>query len=158
MIDARLGRTIGTDKTMIAIAAALLMVTGATCVPVPGAVQLWQPDVRWVIVGEMHGTNEAPDAFANLVCLAAASKRPVTVALEFSPDDQSIIDSYLASNGGADARSNLSKLHTFSSGMQDGRGSLAFLRLFERLRVMKRAGQISGVVASDIDRTVSSCR
>lgn len=37
--------------------------------------------------------------------------------------------------------------------MQDGRGSVAFLRLFDTLRRMKQAGQIKGVVASDIGRS-----
>jgi len=88
---------------MIAILAALLGAT-ASCTSVSGADQLWQPTTRWVIVGEMHGTNETPDAFSNLICLAAATSRPVTVALEYSADDQAVIDAYLASNGNAQAR------------------------------------------------------
>lgn len=137
---------------MIAILAALLGAT-TSCTSVPGADQLWQPKTRWVIVGEMHGTNETPDAFSNLVCLAAATNRPVTVALEYSADGQAIIDAYLASNGNAQARAELLTLPLFTARMQDGRGSVAFLRLFDTLRRMKQAGQIKGVVASDVGRS-----
>lgn len=104
---------------MIAVLPALLG-AAITCTPVPGADQLWQPTTRWVIVGEMHGTNETPDAFANLVCLAAATGRPVTVALEYSADDQATIDAYLASSGDAQSRATLLSLPLFTSEMQDG--------------------------------------
>ncbi len=135
---------------MIAIVAALLGATASSCTPVPGADRLWQPTTRWVIVGEMHGTNETPDAFANLVCLAATTGRPVTVALEYSGDGQSVINTYLASDGNAQARSALLTLPLWNAEMQDGRGSVAFLRLWDRLRRMKQAGKITGVVASDV--------
>ncbi|WP_052507849.1 hypothetical protein [Sphingomonas hengshuiensis] len=138
---------------MMAAIAALFGAMAPVCSPVPGAAALWQPSIRWVIVGEMHGTNETPDAFANLVCLASLTGRPVKVALEYPSDDQSAIDSFLASDGGAAARSALLKVSLFTSGVQDGRGSTAFLRLFERLRAMKQAGQITGVVASDVGRS-----
>ncbi|NIJ20846.1 hypothetical protein FHS95_002538 [Sphingomonas naasensis] len=137
---------------MIAALTALLGASASGCIPVRGADQLWQTTTRWVIVGEMHGTNEAPDAFANLVCLAAASGRAVTVALEYSSDDQAAIDAYLASDGGDRARAALTRLSLFTSPMQDGRGSVAFVRLFDRLRQLKMAGRISGVVASDLGR------
>ncbi|VWX50884.1 hypothetical protein [Novosphingobium sp. 9U] len=139
---------------MITILAALLGAT-ASCTSVPGADELWQPTTRWVIVGEMHGTNEIPAAFSNLICLAAATKRPVTVALEYPADGQAIIDTYLASNGNPEAQAALLTLPLFSTRMQDGRGSVAFLRLFDTLRHMKRAGQIESVVASDVGRSTS---
>lgn len=133
---------------MISILAAM-MASAVSCDPVSGADRLWRPTIRWVIAGEVHGTNEAPDAFANLVCLAAATKRPVTVALEYPADDQAVIDAYLASNGDAKARSALLTSPVFASRTQDGRGSVAFVRLFDQLRHMRQAGQIEGVVASD---------
>lgn len=135
---------------MFALVAALM---SSSCIPVPGADQLWTPVTRWVIVGEMHGTNETPDAFANLVCLAAATGRPVTVAVEYPANDQAIIDGFLNSDGGAKARSILLTLTPFRPEMQDGRGSVAIFRLLDRLRLMKQAGQIKGVVASDADST-----
>lgn len=135
---------------MILSLAALLAAAASPCAPVPGAEQLWQPATRWVLVGEMHGTAETPAAFANLACLAAATGRPVTVALEYSSDWQPAIDTYLASDGGPSARAALLSLPIFQSEIQDGRGSAAFVTLLGELRRMKQAGQIVAVLCSDI--------
>lgn len=143
---------------MIAIAAALLSAITPNCAPVPGASRLWQPETRWVIVGEMHGTNESPAAFANLVCLAATTGRPVSVALEHTSDDQAAIDTFLASDGPRLEQAKLLKLFLFRSELQDGRGSVAFMRLFEQLRTLKQAGRINGVIASDIGRATPEGR
>lgn len=137
---------------MISVAAWFLASVSG-CSPVPGADRLWEPKIRWAIMGEVHGTNEAPDAFVNLVCLAAESGRPVTVAVEYSADGQSTIDAYLSSNGNAEARAALLRLREFTSPTQDGRDSVAFLRMWDRLRRMKQAGWIDGVVAADIGRS-----
>ncbi len=138
---------------MITVLAILLGASVANCVPVPGADRLWRPSIRWTIVGELHGTNEAPDAFVNLVCLASATGRPVTVAVEYSADSQPVIDTYLASRGDGPAQAALLRLQPFTSEMQDGRGSVAFLHMWDRLRRMKQAGQINGVIASDVSRS-----
>lgn len=137
---------------MLGIVAALLAAAAPACTPVPGSSRLWESTIRWVIVGEMHGTNESPDAFANLICLAAATGRPVTAALEYRADEQRAIDEFLASDGSADAQASLLKLTLFASKYQDGRGSTAFLRLFHRLRILKQSGRVRGVIASDIGR------
>ena len=140
---------------MITIAAALLNAISPSCVPVPGADRLWQPETRWVVVGEMHGTNESPDAFANLVCLASATGRPVTVAVEYTSDDQAAINTFLASDGSPSTQAALLKLSLFKSKFQDGRGSVAFMRLFDSLRMLKQAGRIDGVIASDVGRATA---
>ncbi|UYY78317.1 hypothetical protein [Sphingomonas sp. R1] len=129
---------------------ALAMAGSADCHTVPGAERLWAPGVRYVVVGELHGTNETPDGFANLACLAGDSGRPVTVALEYPADAQAAIDAWLQSDGSERARAALLALPIWHGEMQDGRGSVAFLRLFERLRVLKQAGRLRGVVASDV--------
>ncbi len=139
---------------MIAMLAALVGATTAPCVPVAGADRLWSATTRWVIVGELHGTNEIPDAFANLLCLAAVTGRPVTVALEYPADGQAVIDAWLESDGDTAARSALLKLPIWSTEFQDGRSSVAFLRLWDTLRVMKQSGTIAGVVASDVGRSM----
>lgn len=122
-----------------------LAAAAATCTPVPGAEMLFTPERRWVIVGENHGTNETPDAFANLACLAGKTRRLVTVALEYPFDFQPAFDTWLASDGGAAAKAALLALPIWRNSMQDGRTSVASLRLFERLRVLKKRGRITGV-------------
>lgn len=128
----------------------LALAGAADCRAVPGAERLWAPEIRYVVVGEIHGTNETPDAVANLACLAAKSGRPVTVALEYDADTQATIDAWLQSNGSATARGALLAMKFWHRDFQDGRSSVAFLRLFEQLRELKQAGRIHGVVASDV--------
>ncbi len=117
-----------------------LLAAAAPCTPVPGAERLWQPATRWVIVGEMHGTNETPAAFVNLVCLAGRTGRPVSVAIEYSEDFQPAVDAWLLSDGGAKARAALLEMRIWhrEASNQDGRSSGAFLKMFEQLRLMKR--------------------
>lgn len=141
---------------MIVSLVALLAATASGCTPVPGAGGLWESRTRWVVVGEIHGTNETPDAFANLVCLASATGRPVTIAVEFSADWQPVIDAYLASNGGPKARAALLTLPVWKTEMPDGRGSVASLRMLDRFRRMKRSGRITGVLGFDTGRSTSS--
>ena len=134
---------------MFATLAALAAATAIKCSPVPGVERLWLPDTRWVVVGEMHGTTETPEAFLNLVCSASQTGRPVFVALEYSSDWQPTLDGFLASDGGPDARAKLLTLPIWHSPTPDGRSSQAFLSLLDGLRRMRRAGLIGGVAASD---------
>ena len=131
-----------------ALALAAASAVGPCPVP-PGAEALWRPSIRYLLIGEIHGTAETPAAFADLVCAAARSGRPVTVAVEYSSDDQPVLDAFLASNGDAKARAALLTLPIWHDAWQDGRSSTAFLALFERLRVLKQAGLIRGVVCGD---------
>lgn len=134
---------------LLGILTALTAASAPACQPVVGAEALWRKDTRWVIVGEIHGTTEMPRAFANLACLAAKSGRPVTIALEFSADWQPVIDSYMQSKGDAAATAALLALPVWKAEFQDGRGSQAFLSLFENLRRLHSAGMIKRVVATD---------
>lgn len=125
-----------------------------TCTPVEGAEKLWASrETRWVFVGELHGTNEIPDAFANLVCLAATTRGPVTIALEFPTDMQASLDAWLASDGGDAARNALLAAPWWHRPLQDGRSSAAFLRMLERLRVFHASGKVASVRAFDVPPT-----
>ena len=119
------------------------------CQPVPGAdVLVAKPDVRFILLGEMHGTMEAPALFRDLVCAsAAAGKRPVVVGLERSTREQAAIDAFLAADNHASATAAL--LAESGWGTFDGRSSQAMLALLEALRELKSKGQISEVVAID---------
>lgn len=132
---------------MIAALTALLFAAVPPCTPIAGADRLWRPTTRWIVAGEVHGTAEMPAIFADLVCLAQRTGRPVYVALEYPSREQGLIDTWLASDGGSAARAALFKGFLWQLKNQDGRASEAFLRLFDRLRVMKQAGQIRGVTA-----------
>ena len=137
---------------MIATLTALALATAApACSPVKDADTLWaSAETRWIFIGETHGTNETPDAFVNLVCLAAAKRGSVTVALEFPIDMQPIIDAWLASDGGDAAKAALLAAPDWRNPYQSGRTSVAFLRMFERLRVFHVAGKVRSARAFDV--------
>lgn len=117
------------------------------CAPIEGVdAILGNPSLRWLVVGEMHGTREAPASFGDLVCAASQHGRKVVVALEYPIAEQERIDAFLVSDGSPGARSRLLSSSFWQSG-KDGRSSGAALLLLDRLRSMKQAGAITGVVA-----------
>lgn len=131
----------------LALAAAA---SASSCSPVKDADSLWaSAETRWIVVGEMHGSNETPDAFTNLVCLAAAARGPVTVALELPQDMQPVLDTWLASDGGDKAKAALLAAPWWHRPLQDGRSSIAFLRMLERLRTLHVAGKVVAVRGFD---------
>ena len=120
--------------------------TPAECRPIPGVEALWKDDIRYVVVGEMHGTTETPAAFADMVC-AARDKGPVTVALEFSEGMQSMLDAFMAAESDQAARAILAAYPEGPFVYHDGRGSVAMLDLLLRLRAMKRETPSLKIVA-----------
>lgn len=116
-------------------------VQATACAPPPNADQLWADEaIRFVFVGEIHGTAEAPAAFAELVCSRSAVK-PVVVALEMPDAMQPDLDAWFASDGGRKARATLLAHDYWGVGHADGRSSAAFLGLLERLHALKAAGR-----------------
>lgn len=89
------------------------------CRPVAGSEALWRDDVRYVFVGETHGTVEAPAAFADLVC-AALEQGPVVVSLEYPVEFQPTLDAFMEADTEAEARAALAAYpHGPSSIMTD---------------------------------------
>jgi len=128
------------------VLAAVTPVAGQ-CEPIPGWDQVLADErSRIIVIGEVHGSNEVPATFANIVCLTAAS-RPVVVALEQPSMDQGAIDSFMASDGGVEARRAFLRAQMWNGPMKDGRSSQAYFRLFDELRRMHAAGTIESVIA-----------
>ena len=118
------------------------------CQPIPGWERVVANEtVRWIVVGEMHGTAETPAMFADAVCLTAEARGPVVVALEIPSDNQDEIDAFMASNGGPQAQLALLEASHWHPSMADGRSSEAMFGLLERLRHMHWAGLVARVVA-----------
>lgn len=126
--------------------AAATLAAPTACTPVPGVEALWKDEIRYVVVGEMHGTTETPAAFADLVC-AARDKGPVTVALEFSEGMQPMLDAFMAAESNEAARAILAAYPHGPFVHHDGRGSAAMLDLLLRLRAMQRETPSLKVVA-----------
>ena len=130
---------------LMALAAALMAQPpgggGPACDPIAGAEALWaKPETRFVIVGEIHGTAEAPAAFADLVCLAAR-ERPVAVGVEAGAGFAAKLEAFLASDGGPAARGAFLSDVFWTQPFKDGRSSQAMLAMFDELRRLKRAGR-----------------
>lgn len=126
--------------------AAAALAAPSACTPVPGVEALWKDEIRYVVVGEMHGTTEAPAAFADIVC-AARDKGPVTVALEFSEGMQPMLDAFMAAESDEAARAILAAYPHGPFVHHDGRGSVAMLDMLLRLRAMQRETPSLKVVA-----------
>lgn len=118
------------------------------CGTVAGAAQLWaKPTTRYVLIGEFHGMAETPAAFGDIVCAAAHAGKAVVVGLELPQREQPFYDAYLASDGTEADRAKLFGATMWTSGMKDGRTSLAMLALLDKLRKWKRAGANIALVA-----------
>jgi len=74
------------------------------CRPLPGPDDLWtRSNLRFILVGEMHGTTETPQVFRDLVCAGHAAKRPLLVGVERPTAEQKAIDRFLAPEDHGDA-------------------------------------------------------
>ncbi|MGX6648831.1 hypothetical protein ACWCOP_12920 [Maricaulaceae bacterium MS644] len=120
----------------------------ATLVGAAGAAQPCEPILSghlldrhakpFVIVGERHGTRQAPRFFAELVC-ALSGAAPVIAGLEMEAESQPALDAFMASDGSQTALEALTSIHHWS--LRDGRASQAMLDLLIRMRDLKAAGQ-----------------
>jgi hypothetical protein len=91
-----------------------------------------------IMVGEMHGTVEAPAAFGTLACRALARGYAVSVGLELPRDQASPLATYIASDGSARSVTQLLDTPFWQRQMQDGRSSQAMLGLLQKLRAAKQ--------------------
>lgn len=122
------------------------------CDPVPGAESLLRPGVV-LLLGEIHGTQEAPAAVAGLVCAALNRGLGVTVGLEIPHVEQGVADAYLASSGAAEDQKLLLASAWWQRDYQDGRSSAAMFDLIRDLRVF--AADAKGVRVILIDDPMS---
>jgi hypothetical protein len=128
----------------------------ASCSAIPGADQIWaRKSVRWLFVGELHGSNEAPAAFFDLVCDALRHGRRVTVALERPVSEQTALQGLLSRPDLAAATALLLNQPGWKEGM-DGRASEAMLRLLISLRGIRQRFPELTVVPFDVSPTAES--
>jgi hypothetical protein len=138
-----------TLQFFLAMGLAMNAAAATSCSPVPGADQIWsKAGVHWVFVGELHGSNETPAAFRDLVCNAIAQGKHVTVALERPTSEQAALDDIVTGKDLSAARESLLQLHGWKA-VLDGRGSEAMLRLLLSLRELRSLHPDLKVVAFD---------
>ncbi|MCH9684656.1 MAG: hypothetical protein K0V04_24690 [Deltaproteobacteria bacterium] len=118
-------------------------IEGATPLTEPGAV---------LLIGEMHGTNEAPEAVGRIACHAARRpERSVIVALEIAKDNQAAVDTFLASDGSSEARLAVLQAPHFVQPFKDGRSSAAMVDLLESIRGWRSQGAAIDVLCYDVN-------
>jgi len=125
---------------------------GVDCPPLPrGAGELIEPG-SFVLVGEVHGTVEAPAFVGTLACAAAvrAGPRGLLVGIEMSHSDQPALDAFIALESAAEARRELLRATHFTDAFRDGRDSRAVVALLEELRRWHRAGLKITTIAFDV--------
>lgn len=135
----------------LAMACALALPSGAAACtvldPVPAAVM----DAPLLVFGEVHGTREVPEFVGAYLCTAVKAKRAVTLALEHPASGQAALDDFLASAGTVQDVARLMGSRFWSRPMQDGRTSIAMLRMIETIRALRAGGNDIRVVAIDGD-------
>lgn len=122
---------------MIAIALAAAL---SACAPPPGTDMLLARPERVIVVGEIHGTAEAPRAIGEIAC-AASKQGPVVVALELEDTLQPALDAFVAAPDAASAFASLEGSSLLDRAVQDGRTSEGLLALLNRVRELKAAGR-----------------
>lgn len=124
------------------------VVPDVDCDPISGLSQvLEKPDLKYLILGEIHGTEEIPRFAGDVACLASLD-RPLVVALELPVQIQGDVDAYLSSDGGPEAQASLLASRYWSPQFADGRSSRAIVDLLDELRTLRAAGRRIEVKAS----------
>jgi hypothetical protein len=121
-------------------AAASLIVSSLACQAPDGTAALLEMPQRAIIIGEMHGTAQAPAALGRMAC-AAADRGPVTVALELPTSMQAQLDAFLAAPDETTAVAALSGTAFMDGKITDGRGSEAMLALMQSVRALRVQGR-----------------
>jgi hypothetical protein len=103
---------------------------------------------RGFVVGDLHGTVEAPAFVRDLVCQLLQSHRGVLLALEYPADEQRFLDDFLRAPAGIAAGALLASPF-WSRPSQDGRSSRAMLELLLWVRQQVASGAHIRVLAFD---------
>ena len=124
-----------------------MMIAPATpaCQPPANVEQLTSSTARHIVIGEIHGTEQAPAAFGEIVCAFAVRNERLLVALELSvEDDQSLRSAW--SKPTARFSEALRTMKDWST-REDGVASRAVFDLLIRLHALKTAGRRIDVTA-----------
>ncbi len=109
----------------------------ANCDSIPGIESVLRGGTA-VLLGEIHGTNEAPAMVANVTCNALKQNLSVTVALEIPIEEEDAVNRYLAGEGTTAEREALIAGDFWLREYQDGRSSSAMADLIETIRQFRK--------------------
>ena len=123
---------------------------------IPGLGDVVEPG-GFLLLGELHGTQEVPRFVERAVCHTAFA-RPVVLALELPASEQRALERYLGSEGSAEDVRALTLGDVWHRPHQDGRTSRAVLALIEAARVLNRQGLPVSLLAYDAPQLQGSPR
>lgn len=120
------------------------------CMSIAGAASILRGGAV-VLLGEIHGTDQAPEAISALTCHALDRGLNVTVALEIPRDEQEAIERYLTPDDRSEPLmlDSLMKGSFWQRGYQDGRSSRGMLELLRSLRRYREETERVRVVIID---------
>ena len=118
----------------------------------PGQAEMLLRRAEVVLLGEIHGTQEAPRLVGEIACAALRLGHAVIVGVEMPRNLQPALEAYLASDGGREAMIELLDDEFWKRDYQDGRASQAMFELIEATRLLRADEQPVAMVAFDIDR------
>lgn len=95
-------------------------------------------EARVLLLGEVHGTVEAPKFAGDLVCQLASSGKAVVLGVEHESDLQPVYDRIFA--GEAEAATLIAKQISWSGKITDGRFTRAMFDLILRVRDLRASG------------------
>ncbi len=104
---------------------------GADCQPIDIPTSIL--DRKIILLGEIHGTNEAPAFAGELVCNLMASRGAAVLALELPLSSQVAVNAAMAERTEADASKLFDELPFWEAKFQDGRRSQAIKQLMMQL-------------------------
>jgi erythromycin esterase-like protein len=112
---------------------------------------------RLILIGELHGTQEAPAIVSRLVRQLSATE-PVLLALEIHAGEQASIRAYLDSDGRPASRDRLLSRAFWQVPPErnDGRRSWDLVAVIESVRRLRLQGRDVGVLALDASRPGTS--
>jgi hypothetical protein len=128
---------------IIALLASANAVAGGAGVTCDGPSQV--PQTELLLLGELHGTDQAPDMAGKIACVYA-HWGPTTLGVEIPRTDQAAIDQYLKSTGSLVAKRALLS-GSFWQNDVDGRASAGMLALIEYVRRLQADGLAVSIFA-----------
>ncbi|MGE8225071.1 MAG: hypothetical protein ACN6RK_04705 [Stenotrophomonas sp.] len=102
-----------------------------------------------LLIGEIHGTNEAPALIGDLACTSAKARKNLIVAPKIPMHEHASINQFLMSVGTNAYQTALLTGRFWAREMQDGRSSRAILKLLHRLRALRAESASVRVLAID---------
>lgn len=130
----------------IVLSASTLAAQPLICSPIDGIEKVL--NTPGVFIGDQHGSVETPAFLGDLACHVMATGRPVVIAMEYSAEDQQVLDAFLKTSD-EPAASRLLTGTPYWTTNRDGRASSAMRDALLTIRRNARAGGKVKLIAYD---------